>query len=278
MQSILCWPFVSLAFTTWTKGPYSKSCERSRVSCLSMLTVIQNRTRELVQQYVLIFDFCFLFFLIWLLAGFQHCATSEWSLSSNEIYGDAERCRIQEQPQELAKTILSPLIQRTFTSITQGRQDQAHHGGTGEHGTIDPMEMFSTGGEPFGWWRLFIAMDHGDAIATSFLEFSILLLKRLRIRIAALRQSVPQRSLHQNNLDWRAGWLWCPKDPPKSYFVNFCSLVYATISKVLTCRLARVLSAGYLFHTEPLWLSRHLSTISAGAAPRWLWIYTSFRQ
>ncbi|KAH6961632.1 hypothetical protein BKA56DRAFT_647729 [Ilyonectria sp. MPI-CAGE-AT-0026] len=61
----------------------------------------------------------------------------------------ALRNQIQEQPQELAKTILSPLIQRTFTSITQGRQDQAHHGGTGEHGTIDPMEMFSTGGEPF---------------------------------------------------------------------------------------------------------------------------------
>ncbi|EEU38603.1 uncharacterized protein NECHADRAFT_88488 [Fusarium vanettenii 77-13-4] len=81
---------------------------------------LDKRTRELAQQYVLILQ--------------------KVSTLQNII---------QELPQALAARFLSPLIQRTF-SITQEKQDQAHHGGTGEGGTIDPMEMFGTGNEPFG--------------------------------------------------------------------------------------------------------------------------------
>lgn len=70
-------------------------------------------------------------------------------LHLKEIYRDAERCRIREQPKGFVEKILPGNFQGGG-SIMQGKQDQAHHGATGELGTIDPMEMFSKGSEPFG--------------------------------------------------------------------------------------------------------------------------------
>ncbi|KAH6951107.1 hypothetical protein BKA56DRAFT_505963 [Ilyonectria sp. MPI-CAGE-AT-0026] len=81
---------------------------------------MDKRTRELAQQYVSIFGSFLPFPPI-----------------------------IREQPKGFVEKIL-PANFQGGGSIMQGKQDQAHHGATGELGTIDPVEMFSKGSEPFG--------------------------------------------------------------------------------------------------------------------------------
>ncbi|RSL41192.1 hypothetical protein CEP54_015895 [Fusarium duplospermum] len=85
-----------------------------------MLTDIWNRTRELVQQ------------------------TREVAQQVSAL-----RKQIPEKPKGFAEKILPANFQEGG-SMMQGKQDQAHHGATGEIGTIDPVEMFSKGSEPFG--------------------------------------------------------------------------------------------------------------------------------
>lgn len=106
--------------------------------------------REVTQQYVSALNFCCVFCLTWLLAGFRHCASSEWFLLTQGKCRHAERCRIPEKPKGFAEKTLPANFQGSG-SMMQGKQDQSHHGATGELGTIDPLGMFSKGSEPFGW-------------------------------------------------------------------------------------------------------------------------------
>lgn len=106
--------------------------------------------REVAHQYVSALNFCCFFCLTWLLAGFRHCASSKWFFLTQGKCRHAERHRIPGKPKGFAEKTL-PANFQGGGSMMQGKQDQAHHGTTGELGTIDPLEMFSKGSEPFGW-------------------------------------------------------------------------------------------------------------------------------
>ncbi|KAH6951084.1 hypothetical protein BKA56DRAFT_598749 [Ilyonectria sp. MPI-CAGE-AT-0026] len=57
------------------------------------------------------------------------------------------REEVRELPNNLVEKILLPLFQAVET-VLQGEQDQVRHGVTGEHATMDPVEMSTKGSEP----------------------------------------------------------------------------------------------------------------------------------
>ncbi|KAH6959841.1 hypothetical protein BKA56DRAFT_599606 [Ilyonectria sp. MPI-CAGE-AT-0026] len=57
------------------------------------------------------------------------------------------REEVRELPNNLVEKILLSLFQAVET-VLQGEQDQVRHGVTGEHATMDPVEMSTKGSEP----------------------------------------------------------------------------------------------------------------------------------
>ncbi|KAH8669226.1 hypothetical protein BGZ61DRAFT_460605 [Ilyonectria robusta] len=55
--------------------------------------------------------------------------------------------QVRELRNNLVEKILLPLFQAAET-VLQGEQDQVRHGVTGEHATMDPVEMSTKGSEP----------------------------------------------------------------------------------------------------------------------------------